>query len=220
MTTEDDLKFIAGQLRHPHGEHAMEVVRKMNEGNRLINDAVLDVVGDNPGEILEIGMANGLLVSTLLGSNPQTTYTGCDISEEMVTEARRFNANYVDAGRAAFVHVEPGSLPQGIGVDTVFSVNTIYFWDDVDLFLEKIWSALRPGGTLVLGFRPASSMKHYPFVKFGFEMFDPSDVEAHLTKAGFELTDLVEAREPDREVLGEVIRVDHVVVAARRPKES
>ncbi len=212
--TEEQLKYIASQLRCPHGDNAIEVANKMNEGNSLINEAVLEALGPVSGTILEIGMANGHLVPEILNSGPDATYIGCDISHEMVSAATVSNADFVDAGRAQFHLVTPGQLPPGIVVETVFTVNTIYFWDDSNDFLTKIRSVLSPSGRLLIGFRPRHSMENYPFVQYGFQTYSEEDVSQMLHAAGFSVTDRVETREPDRDVLGEIMRVDHVVISA------
>ena len=58
---EEKLKTIAAQLRQPSGEYAIEVGKKMNEGNHDINLYTIKALNLKPGDnILEIGMGNGL----------------------------------------------------------------------------------------------------------------------------------------------------------------
>lgn len=45
-------------------------------------------------------------------------------------------------------------------------------------------------------------------------MYDANDVVSLLDENGFEVSNVIEAREPDREILGETFRVDHLVVSA------
>jgi SAM-dependent methyltransferase len=43
---------------------------------------------------------------------------------------------------------------KGATFDRILSVNSIYFWRDVEAVLSKITQALAPGGKLALAFRP------------------------------------------------------------------
>lgn len=217
IPSESDLKQLAALLRRPEGEQASEVVQRMNEGNRLINEAAINVMRPVTGTILEIGMANGIMTPAILARNPAARYIGCDISLQMVNAALERNREHVDAGRAEFVHVEAGSLPADLDADSVLSVNTIYFWEDAPAFLGLIHSTLRPGGQLVLAFRPENTMKELPFVKYGFNSFRSEDADSLLSDAGFAVDRIVEDQEPDRYLFGKNVRVDHVVVSATRP---
>lgn len=100
---EETLKEIAGQLRQPTGEYAIQVGEKMNEGNLHINLNTFEALNlAEDDNILEIGMGNGFFVKNILSAHNSIKYTGCDYSEIMIDEARKQNTNFIASGKAEF----------------------------------------------------------------------------------------------------------------------
>jgi hypothetical protein len=60
-------------------------------------------------------------------------------------------------------------------------------------------------------------MQHYPFVSYGFRLYDAGDVTHLLTAAGFGSIRTEEEQEPDQEINGQPVRVDSLVVVAHKP---
>ena len=93
---EQQLQSIAQQLRKPDGEQGVMVGSMMNEGNRIINEYVLEMLDVQQGEkVLEIGMGNGYFVKDIVSTASNIEYTGCDYSETMITESGEMNKDLV-----------------------------------------------------------------------------------------------------------------------------
>ena len=69
-------------------------------------------------------------------------------------------------------------------------------------------------GKIILSLRPKSSMKIYPFVKYGFTMFTKTELQFLLTENVFKTNVFLERTEPDQEVNGLKMRVDSLIVKA------
>ncbi len=192
----------------------------MNEGNRLLNFRAIDQLAVKPGDrILEIGMGNGAFVPLLLSAGPSVSYVGCDYSPEMVQQAASRNQAAVADGQARFLVAEAGSLPFPAGqFDKILAVNTIYFWEHPEIILAGLHRHLKPGGTLLLGLRPKATMQHYPFVSYGFRLYDAAEVAVLLAASGFRVVRTVEEPEPDQEFNGQAQRVDSLLVVAQKPR--
>lgn len=215
---EETLKAIAGQLRQPTGEYAIQVGEKMNEGNLHINlntfEALHLTTGDN---ILEIGMGNGYFVKNILSADNSIKYTGCDFSEIMVDEARKRNEKYVANGQAEFHNADANELPfDSVSFDKVFSINTIYFWDNPQIVLAEIWRVLKPKGQVTISVRPKSIMEHYPFVKYGFKTFAKDDLTELIAKNNFRVVDIIEKDEPEVEINGELTKTATLLIRAEK----
>ncbi len=215
---EEMLKAIAGQLRQPTGEYAIQVGEKMNEGNLHINlntfEALHLTTGDN---ILEIGMGNGYFVKNILSADNSIKYTGCDFSEIMVDEARKRNEKYVANGQAEFHNADANELPfDSVTFDKVFSINTIYFWDNPQIVLAEIWRILKPKGQVTISVRPKSIMEHYPFVKYGFKTFAKDDLTELIAKNNFRVVDIIEKVEPEVEINGELTKAATLLIRAEK----
>lgn len=210
------LKAIAQQLRQPVGEQGIQVARKMNEGNLYINRFTIDALQLRSNEhVLEIGMGNGFFVRDILSIDDSVRYSGCDFSPIMVDEARIVNKKFIQSGRAEF-HLAPADeLPfQNEAFDKVFTVNTIYFWEDAGRVFSEIRRVLKPEGRLLISLRPKSIMKHYPFARFGFRLFSKEDISQLVTKNSFVIKDVIEMKEPDQEIDGAKVPVETLVLIA------
>lgn len=215
---EETLKTIAGQLKQPTGEYAIQVGEKMNESNLHINlntfEALNLATGDN---ILEIGMGNGFFVKNILSINNSIKYTGCDYSEIMVDEACKQNEKFIASGQAEFIKADANELPfNPVSFDKVFSVNTIYFWENPQIVLAEIWRVLKPKGQVIISVRPKYIMEHYPFVKYGFSTFAKADLAELLTKNYFKVVATIEKDEPEVEINGELTKTATLLIRAEK----
>jgi ubiquinone/menaquinone biosynthesis C-methylase UbiE len=214
--TEQEAIGMAAQLRQPHGEHAVAVGEMMNKGNANMNFKTLEAVAAQANDaILEIGMGNGYFVKDILSIDDSIHYAGCDFSEEMVAEAQKLNAEWIEKGQANFVFGDIASLPfADDSFSKIFTVNTIYFWPDVQQALAELKRVLRPGGKLFIALRPKHQMVNYPFTKHGFTMFSREDVSELLNGNGFVVVNIQENNDPDF-VIGDVtMKVEHMIVEA------
>lgn len=213
-----DLKTLAQQLRKPEGDKGKVVANQMNDGNLFINRLTIENLDIKPGEkILEVGMGNGAFVKEIAERESSVKYVGCDFSETMIAEARNLNNELVAAERADFVLSSLNNLPfPDESFNTVFTVNTIYFWEDPEKELEEIRRVLKKGGKLHVALRPKSVMKDMPFVEHGFQLFDKEDVERLLISNGLAVTKVVEEPEPEV-ALGELsLKMATLIIIAEK----
>lgn len=218
MMDEETLRHIAAQLRQPHGEDAVQVGLNMNEGNHHINLIAIEALQAQPGgHILEIGMGNGMFVRNLFSMYDGIHYTGCDASDVMVQEAHVHNTQLTQDGSAGFLEGRVENLPfENETFDQVFSVNTIYFWDDQATALSEIRRVLKPEGQLLIAIRPRKRMQDYPFTAYGFTMFSKEELTALLSENQFEVLEVVEKDEPDHIINGEKMMLEALIVLAKK----
>ncbi len=207
---------IAAQLRKPTGEDGIKTGIWMNSANVHINKDCLDVLQATSGDrILEIGMGNGFFVNSILSVDSSIHYMGCDFAEVMVKEAKRLNAEWITKGQANFILANNSALPFTNHLfNKVFTVNTLYFWDEETPVLNEIKRVLQPGGTLIIAFRPKRQMEHYPFTKYGFNLFSVEDACRLLERNGWVVKQVFENTEPNIEVNGELFTTENVVITA------
>ncbi len=215
---EDLLKEIAAQLRKPNGEMGADVATRMNEGNREMNMATIDALDiQDHQQIVEIGMGNGFFVKEILSRAENVNYTGCDYSEDMVNAASTLNAEFVTKGNARFVKTTADELPfEFHSIDTLFTVNTLYFWDDPSTTLSEFMKVLKPDGKLVITIRPGHCLKKYPTTKYNFTHYEREDLTMLLEKNQFQVLKCIEVTEQQKvEILGESFASEFLVVVAR-----
>jgi len=213
---EVQLSALAAQLRMPHGESAAEVGETMNRGNAYINHYTIEELDPKGDEhILEIGMGNGFFVKDILERDADIRYIGCDHSEDMIEQASRRNERFIENGQAKFFHGSGSELPfGGETFDKVFTINTIYFWEDPDAMLGEFHRVMKWNGKLLVALRPESVMKTYPFVKYGFKVFSREQVCELLIGNGFRVENIVERSEPAQELNGEILQMETLILSA------
>jgi SAM-dependent methyltransferase len=121
-----------------------------------LNAEVLNLLDVREGHgVLEVGSGPGEALVEAAQRARGGRVVGVDVSDVMVRLARRRNRRAVARGDVEVRAGDIASLDLGASTfDRIFSVHSIYFWRDVDEVLAKLASALRPGGKLVLAFRP------------------------------------------------------------------
>ena len=144
-------------------------------------------------------------------------YTGIDYSQDMVALASASNNRWVEQGMVAFQCASADRLPiEDASVDIFFSINTIYFWSDVERVLAEVMRILKPGGRVIISIRPKHVMKDYPVIKHGFEMFTGQDVKKLLETAGFEDLTVEDIEEPKQPVFDKVDVKYSVIITGRK----
>jgi ubiquinone/menaquinone biosynthesis C-methylase UbiE len=215
---EQALQQLAAQLRQPTGEEGIKTGEWMNRGNVHINLDTLEILNASKDDnILEIGMGNGFFVKNILQKHISIKYTGADFSEPMVNESERINEAWVNNGQATFVLSDMILLPFTNGsFNKIFTINSIYFWDDTVKILAEMKRLLLPKGKLIITFRPKRLMKNYPFTKYGFNLFAKEEALQLLTQNGFTILHAIEKQEPDFELNGEMIKMESLIIEATK----
>jgi ubiquinone/menaquinone biosynthesis C-methylase UbiE len=135
----------------------------------------------------------------------------------MVNESERINEAWVNNGQATFVLSDMVSLPfADSSFDKIFTINSIYFWDDTVKILAEMKRLLLPKGKLIITFRPKRLMKNYPFTKYGFNLFAKEEALQLLTQNGFTILHAIEKQEPDFELNGEMIKMESLIIEATK----
>lgn len=216
--TEQEQKELASQLRQPHGEGATVIAERMNKGNAIMNRSTIEFIAVKDSmSILEIGMGNGYFIPELLQRAQNIHYTGLDFSPEMISSATELNKEQVDKGNVEFIMgdvQEAASL--GKVYDAIFTVNTIYFWQEPNEVLQQLHTLLKNDGDLIITIRPKKVMQQYPFVQYGFTMYSKEDLCELLEKNNWNVVEAKEVTEPEHLINGVSYKVETLIVRARR----
>ncbi len=180
---------IARQSRQPSGWLGEIVARVMSVETRGANRIAVERLAVQPGEaVLEIGCGHGRTLARI-AQGPAAFAAGIDPSDVMVRLARRRLRRSIDAGRAEVSLATSAALPHpDVRFDAALAVHVLYFWKDPVADLEEIRRVLRPGGRLLLGYRPrdAQTLAALPATVYSLRSVD--DTEELLAQAGFVAT--------------------------------
>jgi ubiquinone/menaquinone biosynthesis C-methylase UbiE len=182
---KEDLKKLARQLANPQGEKGIEIAGIMNDTNiGMTIESIKTLLIEDDETILEIGHGNAAHVKYLIKKARNLRYTGIDISETMHHEAGRLNQEYED--QVDFVWYEGKKLPfSDKTFDKIFTVNTVYFWEEPVQYLNEVYRVLKDKGTFVLTFGQKEFMERLPFTQFDVTLYSTLEMEETVSQSRF-----------------------------------
>jgi SAM-dependent methyltransferase len=187
-------ELIARQSRLPTGLLGEIVARVMSLETRPANAAAVRALapaGDDA--ILEVGCGHGRTLAGI-AAGPCGHLSGIDPSEVMVRLARRRLRRWIDAGRADVSLASSAKIPHADGrFDAALAVHVIYFWSDPLADLGELRRVLRPGGRLLLGYRPLCDETRDSLPSSVYALRAVDEVEQLLARSGFTSVQSTEA---------------------------
>lgn len=219
---QPDFKQIAAQLRKPTGQHGIATAERMSINNEGMIKKCIDHLNiKDHNQVLEIGPGGGLHVPYVFEKAKHIVYTGADISDTMVALAEEQNATLVTNDVASFVQVELrdgcAALPFAENhFDGIFTVNTLYFWDDAPAQAREIYRVLKPGATFSLCFATAEFMSTLPFTQYGFNLYTVEKAKMLLKSTSFKIEDIITEKETVMGPGGELLEREFIVILANK----
>jgi SAM-dependent methyltransferase len=180
-------EFIARQSSCPSGWLGRIIARIMARETTVENALALRLLDPRPKDVvLEIGFGHGRVIAELANRCPQGRVWGLDSSPTMVQMATRFNQAAVDRGLVQLDAGDSAALPyKAEAFDCVLTVHTIYFWNQPLDYLREILRVLKPGGKLVVGFRPDSERLRSAFPGSVYTFRSQEQIRELLFATGF-----------------------------------
>lgn len=189
-------ELIARQSRRPSGWLGEIVARVMafetESANRI---AVEELAVRSREAVLEIGCGHGRTLARLAES-PCAYLAGVDPSEVMVRLSRKRMRRWIDARRAEVSLASSAKIPHADGrFDAALAVHVVYFWNEPLADLREVRRVLRPGGRVLLGYRPRDeeTLAALPATVYALRSVD--EIEGLLAESGF-----VETRSAERSI--------------------
>lgn len=172
--TKEQLLELEEQLSCPNGEMGKKVGQRMHKSNiGMTLNTIQFLQLQKANKVLELGYGNGGHLPDVLAVAPKLKYVGLEVSETMHGVATK---SFNDA-RVEFQLYDGVQIPfDSHTFDAVFSVNTVYFWQEPHSFIKEIERVLKNDGICVLTYAEKSFMKKLPFVKDKFKLFDQTGI--------------------------------------------
>lgn len=149
-------RFFWRQFGKPSGLVGRYIGNGMARGNEYDASWTVSLLDIQPeSRLLEIGFGPG--VSTQFASEKASTgfVAGIDRSETMVQAARKRNLSAIQAGRMELKQGDVASLSYpDESFDKVFSLHSIYFWDNPVDCIKELRRVLKPEGLLAITILP------------------------------------------------------------------
>lgn len=185
--------WIDSQYENPRGIVGTYIGEKMVRQHRVEVDWTIEQLLIQPdNRVLDLGCGAGDALAQMLRRYAHVHVTGLDRSPTIVRSALKRNRADVHSGRAEVVEGDLRTLPfPDEQFDRVFSIHTLYFWEDVPVVLAEIERVLAPGGSFVITYCDGKADVTWDGIaSIVREQFIP-------TASALGLTDIVEVRGPD-----------------------
>jgi ubiquinone/menaquinone biosynthesis C-methylase UbiE len=102
-------------------------------------------------QILEIGCGAGFAMKQIASLNGSHKVTGLDVSETLLQSAAVRNKKAISEKQMTLVHGRVEDMPFSDETFTaVFSIHSVYFWEDLSKSLNEIERVLSPGGNVLI----------------------------------------------------------------------
>ena len=193
--------FMAEQMRKPSGWFGSVILRRLlNSMNMaIVESTILRIRLEPHHEILEIGFGGGAAMALISRRLTTGVVSGVDFSPEMVREAERRFRREISNGRLRVQLGDIAALPFASATfDRVFTINTIYFWQDTVQGFGEMRRVLKPGGLAVIALRSRENMERVSFTQHGFRLFSPPEVPLLMQQAGFTNVELTHEKQGTR----------------------
>lgn len=215
---EQELKGLANQLGNPSGEKGVEVAEMMDRNNiKMTIHSIDNLEIQNGDSILEIGHGNCGHLKLILEKVIEIQYTGYDISELMNIEAKKLNQNLIKNNSIEFRLYDGENFPElDNSFDKIFTVNTLYFWQNPNKFLDEIYRITKSNGIFCLTFAEKDFMEKLPFTKFGFNLYSIEDVQKLVENSEFEISDIAFQTEEIQSKSGEMVSRKFVTMVLKK----
>ena len=177
-------EYIAKQFANPRGLGGRIVTAVMNRQNAEMYDATEALLHPQSHDtVLDIGCGNGIMLSRI-ARTCDCRLIGIDISEDAIEVAK----HRLTGKHAEFLCCPVDSMSIAAAmIDRAFTINTIYFWDNLAKGFDEIARVLKPSGIFIGTHYTNRSLEAYPHTQFGYKKYSEEEVASAARSAGFEV---------------------------------
>ena len=186
-------KYIARQFGNPTGIGGKISTFVMNCLNKKLYNAVVENLDiQKTDKILDIGFGNGYLVHRLSSENLQKMY-GIEISPDMLKVSTEKSRKYIEQGKVELLLADVQNLPfENDLIDKIYTINTVYFWQDIHKGLAEIKRVLKPDGVFMNVIYLKEWLDKLPITQYGFSKYTAEQIEKITTESGLKIERIFE----------------------------
>ena len=172
-------EFLARQSANPEGLFGrMLMALYLDRANQAGNQLVFDLLQTRKdSQVLEVGFGGGDLLFRIAKLLDSGRIDGVELSGAMIDHAKSRAAKL---GLESMIRFHAGiidNLPfEDESFDRVCSVNTVYFWPDLDAGLAELARVMKADAQLVLGFGCDQALRAAGYEEKGFKLYSGEQI--------------------------------------------
>lgn len=188
-------KYIAEQFGKPTGIGGIISTFFMNRMNQMQYKSVMNNLNSSEKDkVLDIGFGNGYLIEHLAKKN-QGDFYGIEISDDMLKNGCKRNSELIKQGK---VHLTKGNVMnipfENSIFDKIYTVNTVYFWEDLDKSLSEIKRVLKPNGIFINAIYSKQWLDNNKYTQYGYSKYTTQELEEATLLNGLHFLQVIETK--------------------------
>lgn len=187
------VKYIGSQFAKPQGFGGRISTLFMNMLNKKQYGVVVKLIKElSPKSVLDIGFGNGFLLNKL-SKNSNADFYGIEISEDMLHQASSKNKKCIDNGKMHLSIANVSDMDfQNETFDFAYTVNTVYFWDDLEASYTEIHRVLKNGGVFANIFYSDKWLDTLRYTQYHFTKYSADELISRVKAMNFSKVELKE----------------------------
>ena len=181
-------KYIAKQLSNPKGLGGKLVSAVMNKQNTPMYNATIELLKPSDNDIiLDIGCGNGYVLN-MLAKQYGGLYYGIDSSKSIIKIAYKFNHHFIKNGKITLLNenLEIMNFTEK-SFDKIYTINTVYFWEDLDKTMNQIFNLLKPNGLFINTLFSNETLSRFSHTRYGYKRFSLEQLTYAGRNTGFDV---------------------------------
>ena len=191
------IKYVGNNFRKPNGIGGKITTKLMNLMNQKQYKAVSENINlENNDILLDIGFGNGYLINKLFKMNNKIKIYGIDISNDMVNIVSQKYKQYIDNNclKLLLENINDETTFENDMFSKIYTVNTIYFWNDLKKCFSEIKRILKPNGLFINAIYTKEYLDKTEFSKYGFIKYSKEDMLKLTEENGMKIKNIIEIR--------------------------
>ena len=190
------VKYVGRNFGNPNGFGGKITTKIMNIINQKQYNAVLNNIHlKQDNIILDIGFGNGYLIKKLFEQNISIKIYGIEISNDMINKTTIKNKQNIENGKLklSLENINKTSFGENT-FDKIYTVNTIYFWNELDKSFSEIKRILKPDGMFINVIYTKEYLNKIIYTKYGFNKYGVEEIEKTTKDNGMKIIKTVEIK--------------------------
>ena len=189
------IKYISQQFGKPTGINGTISTSIMNIMNQTQYKGIINNLNCSPNDrILDIGFGNGYLINNLAKIS-QATFHGIEISDDMIKTGCKRNRKLIEQEKVHLTKGDVMDIPfENAYFDKIYTVNTVYFWKDLDKSLLEIKRVLKPNGTFINAIYSKEWLDKIRYTQHGFYKYSPDELVKITSRNGLNILNVIETK--------------------------
>ena len=190
------VRYISNNFGNPTGIGGVVSTKFMNFFNQKQYKSVLQNMKLEPNNrVLDIGFGNGYLIKKLVEQNVPVKIYGIEISKDMLQKVKLKNMQNIENGilELDLANINKTSFENNF-FDKAYTVNTIYFWNELEKCFSEIKRILKPNGIFMNVIYTKEFLDKILYTKYGFKKYSVEEIIKMTKENGMEIIETIEIK--------------------------